>query len=246
MTILAIDTTGRGCSVALRHGERSASKTYVRAADIGRGHAEIVVTQLEDLGRQAEIEFHSITSILVSVGPGSFTGVRVGVSLARGLALANDADLFGAYSTELIGTATETLLNSKEGDAVKSLTDGQRFMAVIDAGRQEFYGQIFSRDGCSMNAIGDPLTVRHEMAGGFLLDNSIEGVVGPGAIAYLEVAREKTNDANIFAYDLSTNAVDLFDVRADRYITGLDVKPFYLRQADAKPQLHKALARRST
>src|SRR4051794_11637551 len=93
--ILVFDTSSAACTAALfdAAGECIASADEV----IGRGHAERLVPMLDDLldGRRAD-------RILVGVGPGSFTGIRVAIAAAHGLAIGWDAELSGMSSLALL------------------------------------------------------------------------------------------------------------------------------------------------
>ena len=99
--ILAFDTSSAACTVALfgDAGECIASRDEV----IGRGHAERLVPMIADVmaGRHAD-------RILVGVGPGSFTGIRVAIAAAHGLAIGWKADLKGLSSLALIAATTKT------------------------------------------------------------------------------------------------------------------------------------------
>ena len=98
--ILAIDTSTAACSAALLGdgGERIAGKDEV----IGRGHAERLVTMVAELldGRRPD-------RILVGVGPGSFTGIRVGIAAAHGMAIGWDCELSGMSSLALLAAASK-------------------------------------------------------------------------------------------------------------------------------------------
>ncbi|MBA2466531.1 MAG: tRNA (adenosine(37)-N6)-threonylcarbamoyltransferase complex dimerization subunit type 1 TsaB [Sphingomonas sp.] len=97
--ILAIDTSTAACTAALFDdaGNCVAERTEV----IGRGHAERLVPMIEELlvGRTA-------SHILVGVGPGSFTGIRVGIAAAHGLAIGWNAELSGMSSLALLASGT--------------------------------------------------------------------------------------------------------------------------------------------
>lgn len=86
MNILGIDTSGREGSLALRcngqcTGVRSLAKT-------GRRHAQTLVAEIDNLVRESGLEFTDLVGVAVSIGPGSFTGLRVGVTCAKTLAWA--------------------------------------------------------------------------------------------------------------------------------------------------------------
>jgi len=98
--ILAIDTSTAACSAALfeRDGACIAHKDEL----IGRGHSERLVPMLDEMlgGRRAD-------RILVGVGPGSFTGIRVGIAAAQGLAIAWDCELHGMSSIALLAAGAQ-------------------------------------------------------------------------------------------------------------------------------------------
>ena len=124
--ILAFDTSSAACTVALFDdaGECIASRDEV----IGRGHAERLVPMIADVmaGRRAD-------RILVGVGPGSFTGIRVAIAAAHGLAIGWKADLKGISSLALIAAATKA--------------DGA-VAAAVGGGHGELFVQQF--DGASL------------------------------------------------------------------------------------------------
>src|SRR5688572_27817223 len=87
MRVLAIDTALSACSVAVLDTDRAAviaSDTLVMT----RGHAEAVMPMIARVMDEAQADFALLDRIAVTVGPGSFTGLRVGISAARGIALA--------------------------------------------------------------------------------------------------------------------------------------------------------------
>src|SRR5207237_3257460 len=99
--ILAFDTSSAACTAALVDG--SGACLARTDEQIGRGHSERLVPTLAELldGRTAD-------RILVGVGPGSFTGIRVGIAAAHGLAIGWGAELCGMSSLALLAACTDT------------------------------------------------------------------------------------------------------------------------------------------
>jgi len=87
MRLVAIDTALDFCSVAVFDAERD-RPLAVESQEIGRGHAELLLPLVDQTMKAAGVKFNGIDRIAVTVGPGSFTGLRVGLAAARGFALA--------------------------------------------------------------------------------------------------------------------------------------------------------------
>ncbi|BCI72263.1 glycoprotease family protein [Sphingomonas sp. S17] len=132
MRTLVIDTATAACSVALLDGDR----VIARAHDVvGRGHAEKLVPMIADLpdGGRAE-------RILVDCGPGSFTGIRVGIAAARGLAFGWGIGASGYSSLALVAAAA---FATRDVDAVS---------VVLEGGHGEVFVQAFARDLTPLSA----------------------------------------------------------------------------------------------
>jgi len=99
MIVLAIDTALTACAAALvRDGQTLAAMSE----PMERGHAERLAPLVDELMRGAGVAFADVDRIVVTVGPGSFTGVRVGLSFARGLALALGKPCVGVSTLEAL------------------------------------------------------------------------------------------------------------------------------------------------
>jgi tRNA threonylcarbamoyladenosine biosynthesis protein TsaB len=131
MKILAIETSLAACSVAFVHGDVPLAHRF---QIIGRGHGEMLIPMIEQARTQAGVEFSDLDLIAVCVGPGTLTGVRVGVATARALSLAAQIPTRGFVSLEILAAA-----------AVQSgaVADDQGVTAVFDARRGEVYHQSF-------------------------------------------------------------------------------------------------------
>ncbi|MCB1426400.1 MAG: tRNA (adenosine(37)-N6)-threonylcarbamoyltransferase complex dimerization subunit type 1 TsaB, partial [Notoacmeibacter sp.] len=99
MTLLAIDTAANLCAACLSDAETGAI-LGAEVLDIGKGHAEQLMDVIAQAMAEAGAQWPDLTRLAVTVGPGSFTGIRVGVAAARGLALALDLPLTGITTLE--------------------------------------------------------------------------------------------------------------------------------------------------
>lgn len=133
MRLLAIDTAANFCAACIL--DTDAGEQGRAVLDLGKGHAEHLMGVIADALKAAGMAYQDIDGIVVSVGPGSFTGVRVGVSAARGLALALNVPAVGVSTLE--GLARQAMDNEP----------GRPVIARIEAGRGQAYLAAFAEDG---------------------------------------------------------------------------------------------------
>lgn len=126
--LLAIETGTAACSVALIDGTAIVA---ARHEVIGRGHSEWLVPLVEALLAESGARPRAIA---VDVGPGSFTGLRVGIAAARGFGLVWDVPVHGFSSMTLVAARAF------------AASDAAHLTAVLDAGRGEVFVQAFDRD----------------------------------------------------------------------------------------------------
>ncbi len=98
MNVLALDTSMAACSAAVLTRDAASGRAARRFERLERGHAEAIVPMIQQVMAEAGAEYGELDRIAVTVGPGTFTGVRIGVATARGLALATGAPLLGVTS----------------------------------------------------------------------------------------------------------------------------------------------------
>lgn len=134
MRVLAFDTTLAACSVAVCDGADVLARGRER---LSKGHAEILVPMIRSALSAASTRFDDLDLIAVTVGPGTFAGIRVGLSAARGIALTTGARVAGMT----------TLAAIAEGARRRRETDERRTIAVLqDARRAELFHQAFPPD----------------------------------------------------------------------------------------------------
>jgi tRNA threonylcarbamoyladenosine biosynthesis protein TsaB len=139
MRVLAIDTALEACSAAvLDTGRRgiAASETIAMA----RGHAEALMPLIARVMDIADVEFAALDRIAVTTGPGSFTGLRVGISATRGIALAAGKPAIGLST--LAGFAAPLIAED----------DSTHVVAAIDARHDNVYLQVFGIGGRTLVA----------------------------------------------------------------------------------------------
>jgi tRNA threonylcarbamoyladenosine biosynthesis protein TsaB len=229
MLILALDTAGPNCAVALGRatGKGEPAIVAVREERLGRGHAERLMPMIEEVLAEAGMAFADLDRMAVTTGPGSFTGVRVGVAAARALALALDIPAVGVGSLAALA------------EPVRRTRGPGTVVAALDARR----GEIFVAAGIfgSGETLLEPRSVTPAAAAQLLAaapDPLI--LIGAGAPLLAEALGGRQFEiAGTAEYPDIVDVVRL-GLKSD---TGRHPVPLYARGADAKPQSDKAIAR---
>src|SRR5260221_2058189 len=138
MRVLAIDTALEACSAAVLDTDSGIAASETLA--MTRGHAEAVTPLIARVMSAAAIEFADRDRIAVTTGPGSFTGLRVGISAARGIALAAGKPAVGLST--LAGFAAPLIADD----------DSTQVVAAIDARHEQVYLQVFGSGGAAGGA----------------------------------------------------------------------------------------------
>ena len=129
MNILAFDTTFDHCSVALlRRGEAS----VFDIESLKQGHAEALVPKIRNILQRAKLTFRDIGLIAVGSGPGSFTGIRIALATARGLALAAEIPVVGVNGFDVFLDV-----------ALPLLAQEKQLYVVLDARRRDLFYQVY-------------------------------------------------------------------------------------------------------
>jgi tRNA threonylcarbamoyladenosine biosynthesis protein TsaB len=136
--VLAFDTTGDGCSAAVLRAGQVAARRFAR---MERGQAEALMPMIEAVLGEAETPIETLDLIGVTIGPGAFTGLRIGLAAARGLALASGIPALGV--TSFAAVAAQVSLEERAG---------RTLVVALESKRAEFYLQAFGTDG---NAWGE-------------------------------------------------------------------------------------------
>lgn len=231
MTLLAIDCAASLCAACV-YDEPSDAVLGREVRDLGKGHAEQLMDVIAEALAGAGKDYADLDRLAVSVGPGSFTGVRVGVSTARGLALALKIPAVGVTTLEAI--ASEAM--QRRGGTGKSVSE--RILAAIDGGRDGIYVGVYDGFGSVQY---DPVIMTPEEAAGLasrerlaLAGSAADRIAGLMAEAELTGVAGATADIAVYAR-----------LAAGKPVPAERPKPLYLRAPDAKPQAGFVLPRRT-
>jgi tRNA threonylcarbamoyl adenosine modification protein YeaZ len=227
MRILAIDTALEACSAAVLDTEQAAASVH-ESLPMVRGHAEALMPLIARVMERAGLDFAVLDRIAVTTGPGSFTGLRVGIAAARGIALAAGKPAVGlttlaAYAAPLVA-ADDTL----------------PVVVAIDARHDHVYLQVFGPGGRTIvaprlaplrEALRVAATGAPRLTGTAAAMLAAAWPAGERAPSLVDARRAPNID---WVARLGAAAPD----------TGAPPKPLYLRAPDAQPQNAAQLARR--
>jgi tRNA threonylcarbamoyladenosine biosynthesis protein TsaB len=133
--VLAFDTAMAGCSVCVFNTETKSAVKDMRM--MARGQSELLVPMIDGVIKQAGITFQDIALIVTTVGPGAFTGLRIGLSAARSFGLALDVPVAGVTTTEILAEKFFSNNNGKRGD----------LLALLETKRADLYFQSYEASG---------------------------------------------------------------------------------------------------
>lgn len=218
-TILALDTATNACSAAVWTDGAVRSRRFETMV---RGHAERLVPMLAEVTAEAGLNPKHADLIAVTVGPGAFTGLRVGLAAARGLALAAGTPCLGLTTMEAIAAAV-----ADRGDGL---------VVALDSKRADLYVQMFGPTGAALSdAVALAPEVLADFVGGDVSAGAALTVAGDAAetaAGLLTAAGFTVRDAEVLYPDASVIA----ELAAGRWTPGQEVArpaPLYLRPPDA-------------
>jgi tRNA threonylcarbamoyladenosine biosynthesis protein TsaB len=218
MKVLAFDSSGAACSAAIRDGE--GRLLAHRFEPLARGHAERLMPMLREVLQEAGLAFSGLDLIAVTTGPGSFTGIRVGLAAARGLALASGLPLLGI-------TAFEAVASALSPDECR----GGALIVAIDSRRDDLFIQSFAADGTALSAPA-------ALAPALLADAAPAGdltLAGDGAARARDALAALGRPALVAGADGPPDAADIAALAIARWHPGMCPTlplPLYLRAPD--------------
>jgi len=217
MRILAFDCAGAQCAAALlADGHILAARSILAE----RGHAQLLIPMLSDLLGEAGLAFGDIDRFAVTTGPGSFTGIRVALAAAHGLALGTAKPIVGVTVFEAMAAATPGVAS--------------RLLVAIDSKRAELFVQMFDPKGA---ALTEPA---------MLPPDAVAAWAGPGELTLTGDAARLVAPhlAGMIAPPPESSPPETWATQVDPAIVarlsqdrpvGPPPAPFYLRAPDAVP-----------
>lgn len=207
MNLLAIETSTESCSVALLHGDALIERSELAP----RRHAELVLPMTESLLDEAGLKRAQLDGIAVGRGPGAFTGVRLAISVAQGLAFALDIPVVAVSSLAAL--------------AMQAPRGAQVTLAVMDARMGEVYACALRFDAQGLaQALDEERVVRAEDLA--LPDAEGWNVIGSGWDAYRDALRARLPGEPVWAKgDAFPQAKDVARLALPRFAAGEALPP---------------------
>lgn len=207
MLILSIDTSSADLSIALVNEN---GVLGLVEENMLRGQGEVLIPYIQSMMEQADLPMSAVEGVAVAIGPGSFTGVRVGLSTARGIGLALNIPVYGVTNLE----AAAAGLN-------KPVT------VTLDTKRGDYFTQRFDKNGRALDTpsiqSADELKKQLPFT-----------AIGDGA---MELAEEIGCDV---ATKSQASAISIAQITLSRLDNPLPAEPLYLREADVTVKTEKA------
>lgn len=226
MNILALDTSLGACSAAVLCTAAGTRRLSVRHVEMPRGHAEALMPMVAKVLAEAGLAAPDLDLIAATVGPGSFTGVRIAIAAARGLALVTTAKMFGTDSLTVM--AKVALMGGFEPHGP--------FAVAVDARRGMLYLGLYDEAGRRLDG---PLLIAPDDAV-TLVPKALRLAVGSGAQSLAEAAAMQSRAIEPGLAALQPDAAALAEIALasglESGLTSEPLRPLYLRPPDAKPQ----------
>lgn len=223
--LLTLDTATTAGSVALSRGEQLLGEVLT---DTVATHSDRLLIQARQLLTDLGVELMAVDAIAVVNGPGSFTGLRVGIATAKGLAVACRCPLIGVSSLEALAASLPF--------------SPVPVCALLDARKKEVYAACFDTSYGMLHPLDEPRAVTPEQLLATLAAPTL--FVGSGAVAYAELIRHRLGSHALFApWPLHTPrascaaSVALQRLRCGKEHSPASLLPRYLRPSEAELNL---------
>lgn len=222
MNILALDTSMGACSAAVLCASDGTRRLHALQAEMQRGHAEALMPMVDQVLTEAGIGTGDLDVLAATLGPGSFTGVRIAIAAARGLALVTQAKLYGTDSLTVMARAA----------LIEGMVPNGPFAVAVDARRDMLYFGVYDERAQKLNG---PLLIAPDDAV-TLLPPELRVVIGNGAHLLAAAAAAGSGSLDPKLVSLQPSAAALAEIALEGGETIAVLRPLYLRPPDAKPQ----------
>jgi len=219
-TILAVDTSTEACSVALQIG----SECIAKYSEEPRSHSRLVMPMVQQVLAEAEIRVNQLDAIGVSIGPGSFTGLRIGFAAVQGMAYGADIPVVPVSTLELMVATYARQQSAQAGEVI----------ALLDARMSEFnLGRYQLGDNHQVKALQTDQLVSAEQAIELLAANQPSAIIGDAGNLFESAPQHSGLFTKIYP-----NAIDILPIAMQQLTQGSavnieSVDLVYLRGTEA-------------
>lgn len=225
MKVLAIDTSGANCSVAIINEEKVICDFNL---SIGTTHSETLLPMVDEVCKASKIDLSDVDILACGIGPGSFTGLRIGIATIKGFALAQNKPVIGVPTLDALANNIATF-------------DGL-ICSVLDARNNNVYAGIFKHEDEKVILQGDYITEDLDTLIEILKQKNEKIMfVGDGAISFKQQFKAALNEKALFApihlnNQLSSSVAKAALVRAlnNDFDNTDTLNPMYLRKSQAE------------
>lgn len=224
MRILGFDTATSACSAAVWEDGRIAARRF---EPMPRGQSERLIPMVREVLSEAGADFPDLDLLAVTIGPGSFTGLRIGLAAARGMALAGDLACFGVTTLDAVAAG----VSEREREEANVLV-------VLDSKRAEVYAQAFRSD---LRPLSEPKALMPADLAALTATGEGDAdhvvVAGDGAGQAVEALKDKGIEAVLSTAPGVPDAATVAAIAAERWSPdqpAAPLRPLYLRPPDAK------------
>ncbi|TJX65351.1 tRNA (adenosine(37)-N6)-threonylcarbamoyltransferase complex dimerization subunit type 1 TsaB [Soehngenia saccharolytica] len=229
MRILGMDTSTLMTTVAITDDQRLLGE-YSLSVDMS--HSEMLVPMIKSALDGLKIDIEDIDLYTISIGPGSFTGLRIALATAKGFAIANNKPIIGVPTLEALAY---------------NIFSECHIVPMIDARRDRVFSGIYKWEENCLKVVKQDDALDIVEYCNYLNKNYDKLYVnGNGSIAYRDIIDEILGDKAIFApFNLNyIRASSICEIAYERFKDGLiddvdNLKPVYLRESQAERQFHK-------
>ncbi len=224
--ILSLENSGMCGSIAIT--ARMCLAEY--SLNSKKTHSKRLLTSIDFIMAEAMLDWPDIDAIAVSLGPGSFTGLRIGLTTAKGLAMAADRPLIGISTLAALASQVQH--------------SGKLICPIIDARKGEVYAAFYRYEQGAVQLVSPPIAIQpHDLAKKI---NEPVLFIGDGSSLYKDLLRDKLGDLADFAdpdiYFPRATAIGFLALRkwsTQDFLNPINAVPTYIRASDAEIMLAK-------
>ena len=232
MRILAVDTSSKNCSVAIVEVYENKNYNIIafENSDDEKTHSQKLMPIVDKVFKEHNLTLKDMDLLACCVGPGSFTGIRIGIATMKAF-----ADVTNIKTVSV--TSLESLSYNIEEDGI--------IIPIIDCKNNNVYSAIFSRENNTYKQIGENISDNIDNAISLYkanAENKNITFVGDGSILYKDLLTSRLSNKLIFSNKNTQSSISLAKCAYDKYLEGLygdsnNLSPLYLRKSQAERAL---------